>query len=299
MWISARQLIGTYFRISCRRHLGGPKETPQPVPYSVYDREYYLHGNSGFDLWLKTGGAELEPRHEYAFAQAMVTSNDRVLDYGCGRGEIVLRSAQRGAHVVGVDYSPAAIALTWETINRAGLSESERLQILHLQGGELPFPAGTFTKIFFLDVIEHLTPVEAAAILNEFYRVIDSQGSLIVHTAPNRLYYDYGYPWFTYPFSKGIDFLLEKVRGRPFYNFTADPRVAYEKVMHVNEQNAHSLRKSLKMAGFQCRVRVSDGLLRGMRREPRYVLSRLLVKPSFWPLNHFFATDLWATAWKA
>lgn len=84
----------------------------QPVPPAVYTREYYLTDNSGFVLWHETGGSKLEPRHQYAFAQAKVTSKDVVLDYGCGRGEIVLHSALRGARVVGVDYSPPAVELS-------------------------------------------------------------------------------------------------------------------------------------------------------------------------------------------
>jgi len=275
-----------------------PLSAGQPVPPAVYTREYYLTDNSGFALWRETGGSELEPRHEYAFAQAKVTSKDVVLDYGCGRGEIVLHSALRGARVIGVDYSQAAIELSRETIGHAGLCENDGLQIFLLDGKQLPFPDETFTRIFFLDVIEHLTPVEVSTILREFERVLRPQGRLILHTAPNRTYYDYAYPRFTYPFSKLLDSIFEKARGRSFYNLPIDPRTPSEKVVHINEQSLGSIRKSLEGAGFECRAWVSDRLLNGVARNPRYVVSRMLIKPSFWPLNSLFATDLWAVARK-
>lgn len=275
-----------------------PPDREFPVSSPAYTREYYLENNSGFELWHKTGGLELEPRHEYALAQAMLTSQDVVLDFGCGRGEIVLHSALRGATVVGVDYSHAAIELSHETIGRAGLCESDRLQILLLDRGQLPFADQTFTRIFFLDVMEHLTPLEIATILAEFARILRPGGRVILHTAPNRIYYDFAYPRFTYPFSKVIDLFVEKARGRSLYNLPADPRTPSEKVVHVNEQSLASLRRTLKNAGFSYKAWASDRLLHGIVRDPRYVASRLLIKPSFWPLNYLFATDLWAVAWK-
>ncbi len=276
-----------------------PLSAGQPVPPAVYTREYYLTDNSGFALWRETGGSELEPRHEYAFTQAKVTSKDVVLDYGCGRGEIVLHAALRGARVVGVDYSQAAIELSRETIRHAGLFEDDGLQIFLLDGKQLPFADGTFTRIFFLDVIEHLTEGEVSTILREFERVIRPQGRLILHTAPNRTYYDYAYPRFTYPFSRLLDSILEKARGRSFYTLPMDPRTPSENIMHINEQSVGSIKKSLKGAGFECRAWASDRLLDGVARNPRYVVSRMLIKPSFWPLSYLFATDLWAVGWKA
>lgn len=278
------------------------KEHPlsaQPVPPAVYTREYYLTDNSGFALWHETGGSKLEPRHQYAFAQAKVTAKDVVLDYGCGRGEIVLHSALSGARVVGVDYSQAAIELSRETIRHAGLSENDGLQIFLLDGNQLPFADGTFTRIFFLDVIEHLTGGEVSTILQEFERVLSPQGRLILHTAPNRTYYDYAYPFFTYAFSRVLDSIFAKVRGRTLYNLSMDPRTPSEKVMHINEQSIGSIKKSLKGAGFECRAWASDRLFDAATRNPRYMASRMLIKPSFWPLSFLFATDLWTVGWKA
>jgi len=271
----------------------------QPVPPEFYSREYFLADNSGFQLWENTGGTVLESRHEYALARAKLTPCDTVLDYGCGRREIVLHAARCGAKTLGVDYAPAAIDLARQTIKRAGLYEGDQVQLLLLEEKHLPFPEGAFTKILCLDVLEHLTPMEVSAILPEFYRVMATKGRLILHTAPNRIYYDYAYPRFTYPVSRFIDRLLEKARGRGFYNLSKDPRTASEKIRHINEQDFGSLKRSLRKAGFQCKAWASDRLLDEMIRDPRYVASRLLIKPSFWPLNYLFASDLWAIAWKS
>ena len=40
----------------------------------------------------------------------------RVLDAGCGRGEVLLACAARGAEVAGADYAEAAVELTRETL---------------------------------------------------------------------------------------------------------------------------------------------------------------------------------------
>jgi SAM-dependent methyltransferase len=99
------------------------------------------------------------------------TPADRVIDLGCGSGRMALWNADLGAWTVGVDVSP--------------FFASEALARVDLVLGDLralPFPDGTFTKAYALDVLEHLSPAALADVLREASRVLVPGGHLFVYT---------------------------------------------------------------------------------------------------------------------
>ena len=59
----------------------------------------------------------------------------------------------------------------------------------------LPFTSAAFDRVLMFDEVEHLHPWELDACLKEDYRVLKPGGQIIVHTAPNRWYDQYAYPW--------------------------------------------------------------------------------------------------------
>ena len=79
----------------------------------LYDSRYYLRDCGGYNSYKQNQGKRIEEsRLRTVAAIAERARPSRVLDIGCGRGELVHHFATEGAHtVVGVDYSPSAIEL--------------------------------------------------------------------------------------------------------------------------------------------------------------------------------------------
>src|SRR5438093_2011599 len=63
----------------------------------------------------------------------------------------------------------------------------------------LPWPDGSFDRVLSGDVIEHLDPAAGEAMLREAFRVLRPGGTLVVHTAPNRLFLDVAWPVARWP----------------------------------------------------------------------------------------------------
>jgi SAM-dependent methyltransferase len=99
------------------------------------------------------------------------TSDDLVIDLGCGSGRTLLWNRDWGARVVGVDIAPF-------------FSTDARREVDLLIGDlrTLPFADGTFTRAFSLDVLEHLSPEAVRGMLAEASRVLVPGGALFVYT---------------------------------------------------------------------------------------------------------------------
>lgn len=160
----------------------------------------------------------------------------RVLDAGCGRGEMLLACAQRGAAVAGIDYSEAAIALADETL--AGLPEVE---VIRGEVTRLPWPEAAFDRALLGDVIEHLDTQQANAALRELCRVLRPGGRLVVHTAPNRLFLRVGWP---------LARAALRLLGRRETVASMDDWLSLAERYHVNEQSLRGLRRAVLEAGF-------------------------------------------------
>lgn len=79
------------------------------VDSSVYSRDYFLgEGYGGVEAFLRN---EIDKRFYENFEVSEIKEGMKVLDIGCGKGEMVWLCASRGVDAVGVDYSEAAIKL--------------------------------------------------------------------------------------------------------------------------------------------------------------------------------------------
>lgn len=235
------------------------------VPSTLYDEKYFLNVCEGYHEFRSSEGAYLSQRLAEALAVAGIAAGMRVLDVGCGRGEILLNTAQLGAQVIGIDYARAAVQLSQQVAARAGATGAA-IGVQQASALYLPFPAHTFDRVLMLDIVEHLYPEELATALREARRVLRPGGRIIIHTAPNVWYDRYAYRW------------VRRVRtwmGQGA-RYPEDPRAIIPENLHVhvNEQSMWSLRQVLRQAGFR-RVkswlstppqqRQENGLLRFVR----------------------------------
>ncbi len=210
-------------------------ETSQPVSPELYDEAYFLSACEGYHEFITSEGELLSRRLKQAFAVAQVSPGMRVLDVGCGRGEILRHCTQIGVTAYGVDFAPAALRFARE----AGA-------VYQADAKWLPFPTACFDRVLMFDLVEHLHPWELHQALTEVRRVLLPDGRLIIHTAPNVWYDRYAYP------------VVRFVRGLMGQGarYPKDPRsvIPANLDVHVNEQSLSSLRRVLRRAGFRPRV---------------------------------------------
>jgi SAM-dependent methyltransferase len=101
-----------------------------------------------------------------------------ILDIGAGIGLLTECATRWGLECQGIDGSPDAIA--------AALQRDPKLRMRqHLQSDPLPFADESFQTVVLNQVIEHLEPEIAHFTLLESFRVLKSNGLIIVHS-PSR-----------------------------------------------------------------------------------------------------------------
>lgn len=93
---------------------------------------------------------------------SLITKDVKILDYGCGYGRITNELHQSGySHLIGVDTSIEMI--------RRGLRQYPTLDLLHIDGYEIPAELGKFDVILFCAVLtcipirEHRTKIIESA----------------------------------------------------------------------------------------------------------------------------------------
>jgi ubiquinone/menaquinone biosynthesis C-methylase UbiE len=259
-----------------------------PLPPELYDRGYFLSNYcEGAEEFLDGRGLSALKRRQVALLAPR--PGMRVLDAGCGRGEVLRACALAGAQVAGVDYSADAVAIARET-----LADAPEAELVHGSVEELPWPDASFDRILFGDVIEHLDPPQAARALREFRRVLRPAGTLLVHTAPNRLFLEFTWPA-ARPVLKALGF-AGNVDGMDFW-------ISESKRYHVNEQTLHGLRRALRTTGFRdVRAWLDPNVIRGGGHHLTAGLSdspvvRAVARVgALRPLRLFLSNDLWAVA---
>lgn len=260
--------------------------TSMQVSPKVYSQEYYETECGGWENWQVSHGEEIEPRLSYPFALAQIKKGMRVLDFGCGRGELTWRAAKLGASAVGMDYSGDAIKLT----KRLPKIKGGRLQFVHNTTLKLDLASDSMDRIFFIDVLEHLYPQQLQILLKEFHRVLKHGGRVILHTAPNRDYYDYGYPYFTRWMNMLINPLYRIVFGEWLIT-RSDPRRAYDHLVHINESTLPEVREFFARAGFKQNKLWYSAQHGNIRIRDKVRL--YLLQPQYKALKRWFCYDIW------
>jgi SAM-dependent methyltransferase len=219
----------------------GSDRCQQSVDSKRYDESYFLNACEGHLEFVTSEGRHLSRRLEQAFDAAGVAPGMKVLDVGCGRGEILRHCAEQGADAYGIDYSAIATRIASELA-----SDDGRAAVMMADAKVLPFASASFDRVLMFDLVEHLHPWELQRALDEARRVLHPRGRLIIHTAPNAWYDRYAYP---------VVRLVRTVMGEGD-SYPKDPRAITPANLdvHVNEQSALSLWSALNRASFRARV---------------------------------------------
>ncbi len=283
-----------------------------PIAPEAYTDDYFLRSVEGYQRFLDSGGRDVSPRLHRALDLAAIRPSQRVLDIACGRGEVVLQSALRGAAAVGIDYAQAAVSIAQRALVLSG--ERDRTAVARMDATRLAFAPESFDAAFMLDFVEHVYQPDLESSLCEVRRVLKSSGRLVIHTSPNRVFEETVYRHYVRNVHRATLGAARAVRlQNRFFNklvFPTDPlppHDEYERTLHVNPQSAASLRAALQRTGFRLRridfweppadtffpdelrlhklgLRVLDAVrfLRPLSRRP--------------PLDRYFSNHIWVLA---
>jgi ubiquinone/menaquinone biosynthesis C-methylase UbiE len=114
--------------------------------------------------------------HRQLVDQARIQPDQRVLEIGCGTGNlaIFIKRLYSGAEVVGIDPDPKALARARRKAGREALS----VQLDRGFAEELPYPDASFDRVLSALMFHHLGPEEKEKSLGEARRVLRPGGSL-------------------------------------------------------------------------------------------------------------------------
>jgi len=263
------------------------KAQQAPLTSTLYDEDYFLTACEGYQEFIQTQGRQLSRRLAETFAVAEVRPGMKILDIGSGRGEIVLHCAQLGADAYGVDFSAVANRLA-QALLSAEKDTPGATGIAQADAKVLPFPSQCFDRVLMFDIVEHLHPWELHQAYLDVGRVLKDDGRVIIHTAPNRWYDRYAYPFVR---------LYRRLSGEGS-NYPKDPReiTPANKHVHVNEQDILSMPRALRRAGFWSTVWL-DSPPQTVQEGPLLAALRALafeVPPFRW----FFEREVFAVAQK-
>lgn len=222
----------------------------------VYNREYFLNDCDGHVQFKNSRGKVLGKRLSKMLELTGAEPGMRILDAGCGRGELVLHLGRAKSRACGIDNSAQAIDICRQTLKfwKRDFQDIDRYagfigaDILHI-----PFSDGFFDVIVMADVVEHLAAPLLIPALREMRRVLNKGGKLVIHTAPNRYYLPLG----------GLLFALlsRLLYARPFrrggsshllpWNIRSLMPRGLQPDVHVNEQSSWSLKRALRRSGFR------------------------------------------------
>lgn len=236
--IESAVVVGGYageMLITVKESIGATGSDPESSATlrHLYSRDYFLNDCGGWEFFASARQNIILDGRLRAMADLLFARpGRRVLDLGCGRGELALLAAEAGWEVVAVDYSAAAIDILKETL--AARPEVARRVTCVCANVATWVPDGAFDVVLAADLVEHLSPQELDSVYARVAAHLAPEGRFIVHTFPNRWFYDYDHR------------RRRAEAARLGAHLPANPRSRFELLMHINEQSPPRMRRQLR-----------------------------------------------------
>jgi len=200
----------------------------------AYTEEYFTESVGGAEFFRLYRGRVVKPAMQLALARADLRSGLSALDAGCGRGELLRQLEERDIAAVGLEPAPPALAIARKTSKAA---------LVRASASRLPFKAGSFDRIFFLGVLDHLADADLSACFEEFARVLRPGGFVLANTCVNTEYYKTR----TYGARRAVAKALGLKEPAP-------PRSSEDQAVHVNEHCAADLERFFSRLGWRANI---------------------------------------------
>jgi ubiquinone/menaquinone biosynthesis C-methylase UbiE len=146
--------------------------------------EWFSRGLRGIGMryvFSRRGLWVINTPYRHILGAAGITAQDRVLDLGCGIGNILIALAEQidFTHpATGVDISPELIRFGEREIAGAGLPD--RIELRVAPATRLPFEDGTFDVVLTSHVLKHLDDDTLLASFREVARVLRPGGRFLL-----------------------------------------------------------------------------------------------------------------------
>lgn len=129
-----------------------------------------------YDDWYETGLGRLclEMESTAIFGLAGIKPGETALDLGCGTGVFSLEAAHRGARTVGIDSSPAMLAIAASKTRDTNLPVS----FLRADAKSLPFPSESLDLVLAVTALCFSSRPDL--VLQEAFRVLRPDGRLVL-----------------------------------------------------------------------------------------------------------------------
>ena len=101
---------------------------------------------------------------------------EKILEIGCGNGDLSLEIAKNGFNIVGIDISQAGIAQANEIAQREHLDGKANFSVM--DATNLDFPDNCFDSVIIPEVFEHIR--DSRKILEEALRVVRNGGRIVI-----------------------------------------------------------------------------------------------------------------------
>jgi SAM-dependent methyltransferase len=126
-------------------------------------------------------GKRVRPGNSYWHVMSVVkthfrSADQKLLDFGCGKGESALIFSRIGYEVFGFDVSPNNIAIAKRLAHKYGMAERTHFQVGVAE--ELDYPSDFFDAVVGTDILHH---VEISKAVSECSRVLKKGGLAIFH----------------------------------------------------------------------------------------------------------------------
>jgi ubiquinone/menaquinone biosynthesis C-methylase UbiE len=146
--------------------------------------EWFSRGLRGIGMryvFSRRGLWVINTPYRHILSAANITAEDRVLDLGCGLGNILIALAERIDFIhpaAGVDISPDLVRIGEREIAQAGLRDRIGLQVA--PATRLPFEDGAFDVVLTSHVLKHLDDEALLTSLREVLRVLRPGGRFLL-----------------------------------------------------------------------------------------------------------------------
>ena len=257
----------------------------KPISPALYDDQYYLEDNEGCQEYSQGLDAHIHEKFKRVLDLCPIKQGDRVLDLGCGRGEMLYYCAKRGASAVGLDYSEAAVRICRQMLAQLPSDSSGKIQAF-VSNIEDYQSTEKFDYIFIIEVLEHMWDWQVESSLAKIRSILKPDGHLII-TTPNYLYQSFLQPvkmTIDLPF-RFLKFLFRIPRGKfkpksweDFFQTALKVKVSRgskNEKMHCNVMTPGRLKKLLK--DFDAKIYCEDPSLHPLSLLLRHWMGRQIV----------------------
>lgn len=149
--------------------------------YGVLSAPQFLNTNLQEDslrAFFRSGDEHVD--HVYKTIERVIDpglSPERVLDYGCGVGRLVIPFAHRSKHVVGVDVSPSMLKLARENCVKSGANSVRLIHVAELEN----LPSNSFDLIHSVLVFQHIPVDRGERIFKKLLSLLAGGGVGAIH----------------------------------------------------------------------------------------------------------------------